>query len=377
VTVHTVKTSIDQRAETSAIGLCWRRLPAMPARASKSPVGETAAGKVTIADIAAEAGVSVPTVSKVMNGRSDVAKDTRERVEEIIRRHGYQRRSDERYRRSNLLELMFHELESAWALEIIRGVENVASDNGMAVVLSESQGRLRPGQNWLENALARRPVGVVAVFSDLSNDQLAKLRARDIPVVVVDPVGEPTPQTHSIGATNWQGGLTATRHLIELGHRRIAMIGGPKNVLCSRARVDGYRAALETAGLTVDPDLVRHGDFHVEAGHREFAALLALRDRPTAVFAGSDLQAVGVYEAARSAGVRIPEDLSVVGFDDLPVARWVGPPLTTVRQPLQEMAAAGARMAITLARGAQPEHHRVELATSLVIRSSTAPAPGR
>jgi LacI family transcriptional regulator len=348
----------------------------MPARASKPTTGEGAAVKITIADIAAEAGVSVPTVSKVMNGRSDVAAETRQRVEEIIRRHGYQRRSDERNRRSNLLELMFHELESAWALEIIRGVEKVASDNGMAVVLSESQGRLRPGQGWLENVLARRPVGVVAVFSDLSTDQLAKLRARDIPVVVVDPVGEPTAETHSIGATNWQGGLTATRHLIELGHRRIAMIGGPQNVLCSRARVDGYRAALETAGLTVDPELVRHGDFHVEAGYKQLLPLLALENRPTAVFAGSDLQAVGVYEAARAAGLRIPEDLSVVGFDDLPVARWVGPPLTTVRQPLQEMAAAGARMAIALAGGGQPEHHRVELATSLVVRSSTAAPPG-
>jgi LacI family transcriptional regulator len=345
----------------------------MPARASKPTTGEGAAAKITIADIAAEAGVSVPTVSKVMNGRSDVAAGTRQRVEEIIRRNGYQRRSDERNRRSNLLELMFHELESAWALEIIRGVEKVASDNGMAVVLSESQGRLRPGQSWLENVLARRPVGVVAVFSDLSTDQLAKLRARDIPVVVVDPVGEPTAETHSIGATNWQGGLTATRHLIELGHRRIAMIGGPQNVLCSRARVDGYRAALETAGLTVDPELVRHGDFHVEAGYKQLLPLLALENRPTAVFAGSDLHAVGVYEAARAAGLRIPEDLSVVGFDDLPVARWVGPPLTTVRQPLQEMAAAGARMAIVLANGGQPEHHRVELATSLVVRSSTAP----
>jgi DNA-binding LacI/PurR family transcriptional regulator len=349
----------------------------MPTRANKSPTDDNSAGKVTIADIAAEAGVSVPTVSKVMNGRSDVAQVTRERVEEIIRRHGYQRRADERYRKSNLLELMFHELESAWALEIIRGVEQVAGDNGMAVVLSESQGRLRPGQSWLENVLARRPVGVVAVFSDLGTDQLAKLRARDIPVVVVDPVGEPTAQTPSIGATNWQGGLTATRHLIELGHTRIAMIGGPKNVLCSRARVDGYRAALETAGLTVDPDLMRHGDFHVEAGYKQLTALLELKDRPTAVFAGSDLQAVGAYEAARAAGLRIPDDLSLIGFDDLPVARWVGPPLTTVRQPLQEMAAAGARMAITLARGGKPEHHRVELATSLVIRSSTAPYSGK
>lgn len=329
--------------------------------------------KITIADIAAEAGVSVPTVSKVINGRSDVAQSTRDRVEAIIHRHGYKRRADERYRRSNLIELMFHELESAWALEIVRGVERVANQNGMAVVLSESQGRLRPEQSWLENVLMRRPIGVVAVFSSLASDQLVKLRARDIPVVVVDPVGEPAADTHSVGATNWQGGLTATRHLIDLGHKRIAMIGGPEFVLCSRARVDGYRAALETAGLSVDPNLVRHGDFHVEAGYKQFSTMLSMKDRPTAVFAGSDLQAVGVYEAARAAGLRVPEDLSVVGFDDLPVANWLGPPLTTVRQPLQEMAAAGTRMAITLARGEKIEHHRVELATSLVVRSSTAP----
>jgi DNA-binding LacI/PurR family transcriptional regulator len=347
----------------------------MPAKAEEPRRNGTKPVRVTIADIAAEAGVSVPTVSKVMNGRPDVAATTRERVESIITKHGYQRRADERSRRSKLLELMFHELESAWALEIIRGAEQVARENGMAVVLSESSGRHTPGPSWLESVLARRPVGVVSVFSDLTPAQLSKLRARDIPVVVVDPVGVPGPETPSIGATNWQGGLTATRHLVELGHRRIAMIGGPAGVLCSRARVDGYRAALDTAGIPVDPALIRQGDFHVRSGYRQLVPLLELPDRPTAVFAGSDLQALGVYEAARTAGLRIPDDLSVIGFDDLPVCHWVGPPLTTIRQPLQEMAAAGARLAIALARGEEPANRRIELATSLVVRQSTAPPP--
>lgn len=329
---------------------------------------------MTIARIAEEAGVSIPTVSKVINGRSDVAADTRERVEAIIRKHGYQR-PDKGLTRSNLLELIFHELESAWAIEIIRGVEQVARENQMAVVLSELQGRHTPGRGWIEGVLARRPTGVISVFSDLSVAQRSKLDTRGIPFVVVDPAGEPGHDTPSIGATNWSGGLAATRHLLDLGHRRIAVIGGPDEVLCSRARVDGYRAAVETAGLRVDPHLVRHGDFHVEGGYEQGKALLRLADRPTAIFAGSDLQALGAYEAAREAGLRIPQDLSLVGFDDLPVARWVGPPLTTVRQPLLEMAAAGARLALSLARGEQPAHRRVELATSLVIRQSTAP-PG-
>jgi len=327
---------------------------------------------MTIARIAEEAGVSIPTVSKVINGRSDVAVDTRERVEAIIRKHGYQR-PDKGLSRSNILELIFHELESAWALEIIRGVEQVARENQMAVVLSELQGRHTPGRGWIESVLTRRPTGIISVFSDLSAAQRSKLETRGIPFVVVDPAGEPSQDTPSIGATNWSGGLAATRHLLELGHRRIAVISGPDEVLCSRARVDGYRAAVETAGLRVDPALVRHGDFHVEGGYEQGRRLLAMADPPTAIFAGSDLQALGVYEAAREAGLRIPEDLSVVGFDDLPVARWVGPPLTTVRQPLLEMAAAGARLALDLARGEQPAHRRVELATSLVVRQSTCP----
>ncbi|AOS63898.1 LacI family DNA-binding transcriptional regulator [Actinoalloteichus hymeniacidonis] len=344
-------------------------------RATTDPTdpAKTPSGKITIAHIAEEAGVSVPTVSKVVNGRADVARETRRRVEAIIRKYDYQRRSDQRSIKANLLDLVFHELESAWAIEIIRGVEQVARDNEMSVVLSELEGRRTPGRGWVEDVLQRRPAAVVSVFSDLSVEQQARLRSGGIPLVVVDPAGEPAPDVPSIGATNWSGGLTATRHLLELGHRRIAVIGGPERVLCSRARVDGYRSAMETAGLSVDPELIRHGDFHVEAGYQQAAALLDQPDRPTAVFAGSDLQAMGVYQAARQAGLRVPEDLSVVGFDDLPVAQWIGPPLTTVRQPLEEMAAAGARLALSLATGEEPSHTRIELATSLVVRGSTAP----
>jgi LacI family xylobiose transport system transcriptional regulator len=167
--------------------------------------------------------------------------------------------------------------------------------------------------------------------------------------------------------------LAATRHLLGLGHTRIGAIGGPESILCSRARLDGYRAAMDAAGVPVDPALVRYGNFHVKDGIKEGRALLALRDRPTAIFAGNDLQALGVYQAARELRLHIPEDLSVVGFDDLPVAPWVGPPLTTVRQPLAQMAMAAARLVLRLARGEQPTQTRVELATELVLRESTAP----
>ncbi|GAB2712760.1 LacI family DNA-binding transcriptional regulator [Kitasatospora kifunensis] len=326
----------------------------------------------TLAEIAIEAGVSTPTVSKVLNGRADVAPATRERVEGLLRQHGYRRRRAA-VQSSQLLELVFHELDSLWAMEIIRGVENVVSEEGLSVVLSESSGRLTPGLSWMDGVLARRPTGVVLVLSGLSPSQQAQLTSRDIPFVVMDPAGDPGQQVPSVGTTNWDGGLAATRHLIDLGHRRIGILAGPRRMMCSRARIDGYRAALDIAGITFDPDLVREGEFNHQTGHQAGLELLRPADRPTAVFTGNDMQALGVYEAARELGLRIPEDLSVVGFDDLPVARWVGPPLTTVRQPLTEMAEAATRMVIDLARGNPPSTLRMDLATSLVERSSTAP----
>ncbi|MBA2382272.1 MAG: LacI family DNA-binding transcriptional regulator [Chloroflexi bacterium] len=330
---------------------------------------------MTIAFIAEAAGVSVPTVSKVINGRSDVAAETRRRVEAAIVEHGYQRSAGARPR-APLLEVIFHELESEWALEIVRGVERVAGQHQLAVVLSEMQGRRTPGRGWIEGVLARRPTGVIAVFSDLSDALRAQLSTRGIPYVVVDPTGEPLHDTPSVGATNWNGGLTATRHLLGLGHRRIAVIGGPEWILCSRARIDGYRAAMDEAGVGVDPAFISHGKFHVEEGIETGRALLGLPNRPTAIFAGNDLQALGVYQAARELRLHIPEDLSVVGFDDLPVAQWVSPPLTTVRQPLIEMATAAAEMVLAIAAGEEPAQMRVELSTELVIRESTAPPRG-
>jgi DNA-binding LacI/PurR family transcriptional regulator len=325
---------------------------------------------LTVADIARLAGVSAPTVSRVINGQAGVALDTRQRVEEIIREHGYRR--PEPTEPAAIIELVFHALESLWALEIIRGVEQVAREHELAVVLTEMQGRLTPGKAWTEQVLARRPTGVIAVFSDLTIAQQSQLAARSIPLVVLDPTGEPLHETPSVGATNWNGGLAATRHLLELGHRRIAMISGPTAWPCCRARLDGYRAAMDAAGVPVDPELVRVSTLYVEGGLRDGTELLALPDPPTAIFTANDLQAFGVYEAARQTGLRIPADLSVVGFDDLSFTQWAGPPMTTVRQPLVQMGAAATNLLIELAGGEEPASTRVELATMLVLRQSTA-----
>jgi DNA-binding LacI/PurR family transcriptional regulator len=330
-------------------------------------------GELTVAAVARLAGVSAPTVSKVLNGRAGVASSTRRRVEAVLREHGYRR--PDVIGPSALLEVVFHALESYLAVEIMRGVARVARAHELAVGFTELSGRdgLDRGRPWIDQVLARRPTGIIAVYSQPSSEHRAKLTASAVPLVALDPTGEPSHATPSVGATNWAGGLAATRHLLELGHRRIAVVSGPSDMLCARARVDGYRAAMDAAGVKVDPDLVRVGRFYFEDGLAIGTALLALRTPPTAVFCGNDLQALGVYEAARRAGVRVPDDLSVVGFDDLEFTRWCGPPMTTVRQPLVEMGATAAELVLALAGGGTPAQHRVELATELVVRQSTAP----
>ncbi|MBO0786950.1 MAG: LacI family DNA-binding transcriptional regulator [Actinobacteria bacterium] len=326
----------------------------------------------TLAAVAAEAGVSLPTVSKVVNGRPDVAPDTRARVERLLGELNYQRPGPRRGRRAGLIDLVFNGLDSPWAVEILRGVEDWCAAHSMgAAVSSVRHGSARPA-SWTSALASHDTDGVILVTSELTEPQLQQLREDGIPLVVVDPANMPDPDLPSVGATNWAGGLAATDHLVALGHQRIAAITGPAGYLCSRARVDGYRSALERAGLTYRPVLVRNGDFQHEGGFVQGGQLLGLPEPPTAIFAGSDQQALGVYEAARQRGLRIPQDLSVVGFDDLPAARWVSPPLTTVRQPLAEMGRAAAAMLCELIDGVPLRSRRVELSTELIIRESTA-----
>jgi len=328
--------------------------------------------RVTIAAIAEEAGVSVPTVSRVLNGRTDVSPQTRERVEQLLSEHGYRRRaSRQRPGRAALVDLVFNDLDSPWAVELIRGVEDVTHAAGVGTVVSAVHRRSTSTRQWLQNLRARASDGVIFVTSDVTAPVHTELRRLSIPVVVVDPAGGADADVPTIGATNWAGGRSATEHLVSLGHRRIGLIAGPKLLMCSRARLDGYRAALDAAGI--EEEFIVQGDFMHESGFAGCGQLLDLPRPPTAIFASSDTMALGAYEAARRRGLRVPDDLSIIGFDDLPESRWASPPLSTVRQPLAEMGALAARTALRMARGEPIEVPRVELATELVVRDSTAP----
>ena len=320
--------------------------------------------------------MSVPTVSKVINGRSDVSADTRRRVETAIREHGYQRSPGSRPR-TPLLEVIFHELESEWALEIVRGVERVAGQHHLAVVLTEMQGRRSPGRGWIEGVLARRPTGVIAVFSDLSEIDAGAARDPRHPVRRRRPDRRAAPR-HAVDRSDqlerrpdrdsppaW---ASATGGSASSAGRSGSCAAAPASTATARRWTRPASRSTRTSSATASSTSRRAstGD----------GRCCACKDRPTAIFAGNDLQALGVYQAAREARLHIPEDLSVVGFDDLPVAQWVGPPLTTVRQPLMDMAAAAAEMVVAMANGETPTQTRVELATELVVRESTAPPSG-
>ncbi|MGP4084287.1 LacI family DNA-binding transcriptional regulator [Streptomyces sp. KR55] len=330
----------------------------------------------TLAVVAREAGVSVPTASKVVNGREDVAPETRRRVTEALDRLGYVRRPRfDAAKAPRLVDLVVHSLDSSWSGAVLHGVERAAHDAGLDVVVSAGLARSRSGcpeRDWLDKLTARGSAGVLFNLAELTEPQYAWLAQHRIPFVMIDPAHEPPPGVVSVGAANWQGGVTATQHLLALGHERIAVIAGHRHTMCSSARIAGYRSALASAGVQHRPEYVRHAGFDEAAARGRMRELLDLPEPPTAVVVCSDRMARGVYDAVAERGLRIPDDISVVGFDDLPEARWASPPLTTVRQPISEMAATALRLLVRMMAGDRPESTRTELSTRLVERSSTA-----
>ncbi|MER5438768.1 LacI family DNA-binding transcriptional regulator [Streptomyces sp. NPDC002790] len=329
------------------------------------------ARRTTLATIAREAGVSVATVSKVVNDRSDVAPGTRARVQVLLREHDYLapvfRHSEAA--KNPTIEVQFNNDLKTYSVEALEGIIEAAAELGTSVVISKSS----PAPHWARDLVSAGRHALIAVTSMYTSAHVKQLAKAGLPLVVLDPLHLPHSQVHSVGATNFAGGLAATGHLLRLGHRRVGYLGGPTMAVCNQARMHGYRAALEAAGAPTPNTYVRHGAFTHRAGLLGATAFLGLDEPPTAIFAGNDEIALGAIEAARTCGLRIPEDLSVVGFDDTHLARMASPPLTTVRQPLREMGGVALRTALRLANGERVESHHIELATELVVRASTAP----
>lgn len=339
---------------------------------------EASKRRATLSDVAAAAGVSKATVSKTLNGRDDVAAHTRELVLEAATKLGYRASTAAGQSPRRAIAVTFDIPASPYILSLLQGVLAAATEQGLDLVTRLPPARdVRPqrsaARDWIAEQQSIGAIGIIGLTVSRPDALLDAAAEVDLPFVIVDPVGTTHPHLISVASSNWAGARAATEHLIGLGHRRIAWIGGPDESKAARDRLYGYGAAMDAAGLAADPALVASDLFDVATGTRHARRMLGETTRPTAIMAADDEIAIGVLVAARELGLRVPEDLSVVGFDDTPQAPWTTPPLTTVRQHLEEMGSMAVRTVAAIDSG-QPEVSRhVELATSLTVRESTAP----
>jgi LacI family transcriptional regulator len=337
--------------------------------------------RATLADVARRAGVSLATASKVLNGRSDVAANTRDVVLSVIAEIGYKPTAARRdLQRARTLVTVLDIVESRYAGTVLQGILVAATDARAELLL-----RLPP-HDWLDTSRtaacawvaelqASGAAGIVALAVAVPDSVLLAAESAELPVVTIDPIDTTDSRIVSIGSTNWAGGRSAAEHVIKLGHRRIAWIGGPLGSAPSAERFHGYRAALDSAGITPDRALIHHDAFSVEAGFQHGHDVLSLDEPPTAIVAGNDEIAVGVLAAAKEVHISVPGELSVTGFDDTPQTQWTTPRLTSVRQPLVGMGRMAVETILRMADGVQPASPHLQLATSLSIRDSTGPAP--
>ncbi|WP_159085038.1 LacI family DNA-binding transcriptional regulator [Planctomonas deserti] len=339
-----------------------------------------APGKPTMARIAERAATSVPTVSKVLNGGTDVSEATRARVMQAAYELGYRRRprmqsAVEDPHAASIVDVVLGHIGGSWMGPVLGGIEEEASVAGVDLVLTVA----RQDGGWVSRLLRRPTLGVIVVLVEATAAQLHLLTSAGIPVVVVDPTTRPPADVSSVGATNWDGGRMAAEHLLAAGHTRIGIVGGARTHLYNNARTDGFLTALRGAGLDVPRNRMAFCDWDRDRAKAATTAMLTDgTERPTAFFACSDFMAMGVYEAVSNAGLRIPEDVSVVGFDDVQESAWATPPLTTVQQPMAAMGGAAFRMLHQARRNTRPVSSsatRVDLETRLIRRDSVAPPP--
>jgi len=335
--------------------------------------------RVTIRDIADLAGVSVATVSRVVNGRDDVSDDTRLLVRRIIREHGYVANRNTRGLSARpgglVVGVLVPLLHRMYFSAILAGAAEALYEQNMRLMLAPTQHEHQREISLLERLMHGMSDGALLILPDESSEELEGLLDRGYRYVVVDPRKPLAERIPSVSAAHTSGADQAMQHLLGLGHRRIAAVTGPPGWAATDCRRRGYHAALAGAGIMPDPALEVEGDFEIAGGFKAGDYLFELRDPPTAIFAFNDNLAVGVIQAARARGLRVPEDVSEVGFDDLEYATVVTPPLTTIRQPLAEMGRTAVSMLVRLLERQRFEALHVELGTRLVVRDSTAPPP--
>jgi LacI family transcriptional regulator, galactose operon repressor len=343
---------------------------------STGTAATTGSARVTIGDVAARAGVSIATVSRVVNDRYGVAAETILRVREVIDELGYESSlvaRSLRSHRTNVIGILVPDIEP-FSAELLKGAARALHPLVFELVVYSSG---MPGREGWERRYLSRLGGTLADGIILVTPTVVEVRAAH-PVVAVDPhVGGST--LPIVDAQNFEGARQATRHLLQLGHRRIGFLAGRRDLESARRREAGYRAALDEAGVLFDPDLIEVGAFTKETALAPARALLALRPRPTAIFAANDQSAIQVLRCADELGLTVPDDLSIVGFDNIPESALTDPPLTTVDQSIQALGEEAVRILVDLIE--HPERHtesapvHVTLPTALVVRRSSARPP--
>lgn len=320
-----------------------------------------------VAGIARELGISSSTVSKVINGRPGVSRKTRERVEVALAEQGY-RHPLVSTKIAQTIELVVDYIANNGTIEMIRFASKWALRAGLALTVTQTDNQ-RKTQECLRGIIDRNPLGVILQMSAISQENKARLRARGIPLVAIDPVTLVEDEDMSITLDNWTGGYQAAKCLLDAGHRRIGVVSGPLNVQSAQARLAGYAAAMKAAGFTLDQDLVEQGDYLPDKGYRAVGNLLDRGDRPTAILTCNDLTAVNAYRAARERHLEPGRDISIVGFDNVYPSSYLMPSLTTVDQPFDLMARKAVEMILDARNGHEFQRH-VVMPTRLVVRHS-------
>jgi LacI family transcriptional regulator, galactose operon repressor len=342
-------------------------------------VAQLASQRLTIREIADLAGVSIATVSRVLNGRDDVSDETRDLVTKVIRENGYTASRSARglsAGRTGLVGVLVPLVFPAYFSAILAGAAEALSERDLQIVLSPT-GNEHDREVSVIDRLRGVTDGALIILPQESNEELELLLERGLRFVVLDPLMPLDQRIPSVSAAHTSGADQAMRHLLDLGHRRIGQITGPPGWVATEDRRRGYRAALATAGILADPRLEVSAIPEIGPGREAARELLELDDPPTAIFAFNDNIAIGAMQEARSRGLSVPEDLSLVGFDDVEHATIVTPTLTTVRQPLAEMGRTAVSLLSRLLERQRFETLHVELATRLVVRESTSPPRAR
>ncbi|GAA4488255.1 LacI family DNA-binding transcriptional regulator [Microbacterium panaciterrae] len=326
--------------------------------------------RLTIHDVARAAGVSVATVSKAINGRDGVSPSTLEHVQEVVAQLGYESSlvaTSMRRRRTDVIGVLVAEFEP-FAVQLLQGVS--AALQGTRFDVLAYAGSVSAGEHlgWERRSLSR--LGGTLIDGAILVTPTTTPAEATVPLVAIDPHAGPDGPA-SVSVRNAEGALAVTTHLIALGHRRIAHLRGRTDLESAHQREEGYRRALEAAGIAFDPALVVDGGYRAATSTAGAHALLDLAVPPTAVFAANDLSGIEMIRVATERGLRIPEDLSVVGFDDVPEAAAHVPQLTTVRQPLAAMGAEAVRLLLAMLEGGPLEH--VRMPAELIVRASTTP----